>query len=177
MTTTREVEKVSRALDQVAELLEGLLPAQLTQGTPCDDWTVRELVDHLVATPTRFASMLRGEQIDWSAPSPPAGDNPAGAFREHANDLVTAWQEHDRAATTSGVDWQCAELAVHTWDLASALGVPTSGLDPEVAERGLAFMRASLTDDRRAPAFGPERQAPADADVYQRIAAFAGRRV
>ena len=177
MTTTRELELLGRALDQVADLLDGLRPAQLTQATPCEGWTVQDLVDHLVATPTRFARMLRGEQIDWSAPIPGAGDNPAAAFRDHADALLTAWREHDRAATTSGVDWQCAELAVHTWDLATALGRPTGRLDPEVAERALAFMRASLTDDRRAPAFGPEQQAPADADVYQRIAAFAGRRM
>jgi hypothetical protein len=75
------------------------------------------------------------------------------------------------------VDWQCAELAVHTWDLATAIGRPTADLDAEVAERGLAFMRASLTDDNRSPAFGPEEPAPESADPYQRIAAFAGRSV
>ena len=75
------------------------------------------------------------------------------------------------------VDWQCAELAVHTWDLATALGRSSGDLDAEVAERGLAFMRASLTEDNRGPAFGPERPAPDGADAYQRIAAFAGRSV
>jgi hypothetical protein len=53
----------------------------------------------------------------------------------------------------------------------------TSGLDPEVAERGLAFMQASLTPDNRGPVFGPERPAPGAADAYGRIAAFAGRTV
>jgi hypothetical protein len=66
---------------------------------------------------------------------------------------------------------------VHTWDLATALGRPTGTLDPDVAEHGRAFMLASLTDDNRSPAFGPERPAPADADAYTRIAAFAGRPV
>jgi len=50
-------------------------------------------------------------------------------------------------------------------------------LDPDVAERGLAFMQASLNDDNRAPAFHPEQPAPPDADAYTRIAAFAGRKV
>ncbi|MGV1007873.1 MAG: TIGR03086 family metal-binding protein [Dermatophilaceae bacterium] len=177
MTSPRELETVGHALEQVADLLDGLGPAELTLATPCPDWTVQQLVDHIVATPTRFASMLRGEQIDWAGPAPAAGDNAAAAFRSHAKELLAAWHERDRAAASSGVDWQCAELAVHTWDLATALGRATGDLDPDVAERGLAFMRASLTDDRRAPAFGPEQQAPADADVYQRIAAFAGRRV
>ena len=67
-----------------------------------------------------------------------------------------------------------AELAVHTYDLATALGRATADLDPEVAEEGRAFMTSSMTDEMRGDAFGPEQPAPADADAYQRIAAFAG---
>lgn len=177
MTTPRGLEVLDRALNQIAELLDTVRPAQLGQGTPCEAWTVQDLVDHLVATPTKFARMLRGEQIDWSAPTPPAGADPAGSFRAHASDLITAWHEQDRAAASSGLDWQCAELAVHSWDLATALGRSTDTMGPEVAERGLAFMRASLTPENRKPAFGPEQQAPAGADAYHRIAAYAGRRV
>ena len=73
--------------------------------------------------------------------------------------------------------WQLAELAVHTWDLATAVHTPTGDLDPVVAERGLAFMQQGLTADNRAPVFGPEQPAPPDADAYTRIAAFAGRQV
>jgi uncharacterized protein (TIGR03086 family) len=138
---------------------------------------VQDLVDHVVATPTRFARMLRGEPIDWSAPTPPAGDDPAGAFRAHADDLLGTWREQTGPVEDAGLDWQCAELAVHTWDLATALHAPTSSLDPQVAERGLAFMRNSLTSENRAPVFGPERPAPESADAYGRIAAFAGRSV
>ena len=68
-----------------------------------------------------------------------------------------------------------AELAVHTYDLSAALGRSTAGLDPEIADVGRAFMTSSMTDDMRGDAFGPEQPAPADADAYQRIAAFAGR--
>ena len=38
-------------------------------------------------------------------------------------------------------------------------------------------MTSSMTDEMRGDAFGPEQPAPADADAYQRIAAFAGRSV
>ena len=70
-----------------------------------------------------------------------------------------------------------AELAVHAYDLTTALGRTTANLDPEVAEAGYAFMTASMTDDMRGDAFGPEQSAPANADAYGRIAAFAGRSV
>ena len=120
--------------------------------------------------------MMRGESIDWSAPTPASGDDPARAFRVHADDLLRTSREHG-GESGPPLDWQCAELACHTWDLATALGRSTRDLDPEVAERGLAFMRANLTEDNRGPVFGPERLAPERADPYQRIAAFAGRSV
>jgi hypothetical protein len=121
--------------------------------------------------------MLRGEEIDWSAATPLAGDDPAGAFRSSADDLLSAWRDHDGPAEDAGLDWQCAELAVHTWDLATAMHVPTSALDPRVAERGFAFMGGSLTPENRAPAFGPQQPVHDGADAYERIAAFAGRSV
>jgi uncharacterized protein (TIGR03086 family) len=177
MTDHEELAVLRRALDQLGALVADVRPQTLKDPTPCTDWTVQDLVDHVVAAPTRFARMLRDEPIDWTAPTPPAGADPAGAFRAHADDLLGAWAGHPGSAQDAGLDWQCAELAVHTWDLATALHVPTGTLDPEVAERGLAFMQASLTPDKRGPVFGPEQPAPDGADAYGRIAAFAGRSV
>jgi uncharacterized protein (TIGR03086 family) len=166
-----------RALDQLAGLLDEVPPGALGDRTPCEDWTVEDLVDHIVAAPAKFGRMVRGESIDWSVPTASAGPDPAGAFRSHSQDLLGAWRDKDSGSEAPGIDWQCAELAVHTWDLAAALGRSTGTLDPEPAERGLAFMRANLTEENRDPVFGPERPAPEGADAYQRVAAFAGRSV
>jgi uncharacterized protein (TIGR03083 family) len=165
---------LARALDQLETLLRSVGRDDLGRPTPCSDWTVSALVDHVVQTPAKFAAMVRGEQVDWTAPTPHSAD-PVATYRENAKALLAAWAEHPDAQP--GPDWQCAEISVHTWDLATALGSSTDALDPEVAERGRAFMLASLNDDNRSPAFGPERKAPAEADAYTRIAAFAGRRV
>jgi uncharacterized protein (TIGR03083 family) len=167
---------VGRALDQLHALLGDVRPDARGDRTPCELWTVQDLVDHVVAVPRTFARMMRAEEIDWSAPTPPSGDDPARVFRSHADDLLQVWRTQGVAGGPPP-DWQSAELAVHTWDLATALGRSTRDLDPEVAERGLKFMRANLTDENRSPAFAPEQPAPDGADAYQRIAAFAGRSV
>lgn len=173
----RDVAVLRTAVDQLTDLLKGVPRDALDDRTPCEQWSVQQLVDHIVAAPAKFARMVRGEPIDWSAPTPAAGDDPAAAFRAHADDLLDAWQGQDGGGAPTHPDWQCAELAVHTWDLATAAGRSTGDLDPEVAERGLAFMHANLTSENRSSAFGPERPAPDGADAYQRIAAFAGRSV
>jgi uncharacterized protein (TIGR03086 family) len=166
-----------RALDQVTGLLGDVPCETLSERTPCAAWTVQDLVDHIVAAPAKFARMVRGESVEWSAPTPSAGGDPVDAFGAHAGELLRAWHDNDGLPGPAGLDWQCAELAVHTWDLATALRRSTGDLDPEVAERGLTFMHANLTTDNRSPGFGPEQPAPEGADAYQRIAAFAGRSV
>jgi uncharacterized protein (TIGR03086 family) len=176
--TNRDDELIvlARGLDQAASLLASVGDDDLTTPTPCHDWSTGELVDHLVAAPAKFAQMTRGEEVDWSAPTPHVGSERADAFRAGAEDLVGAWRGVGGDAPMSP-DWQSAEIAVHTYDLATALGRPTADLDAELAERGLAFMRANLTSENRGSAFRPEQPSPDGADAYQRVAAFAGRTV
>jgi len=172
-----ELAVLQRGLEQATTLLGAVTDDDLTNPTPCQEWSTSELVDHLVAAPATFARMLRGEDVDWAARPPHVGSDRADVFRSGADDLVETWQGIGDAEVSMGPDWQTAEIAVHTYDLAAAIGHPTAGLDAEVAERGLALMQAGLTPDNRAPVFEPEQPAPEGADAYQRIAAFAGRTV
>jgi uncharacterized protein (TIGR03086 family) len=171
------VRVLQHALDQTGDVLAQVHADHLDRPTPCHDWNVQRLVDHLVATPGRFLQLMRGERVDWSAVPPHVEADWAGAFRVSADDLIHHWHELGEESAPVSADWQTAELATHTWDLARALGRPTDELDAEVAERGLAFMRDNLTADNRGEAFGEERSAPAGASPYDRLAAFAGRAV
>ncbi len=142
------------ALAQTADQLSHVSDDQLDEPTPCHEWTLGALVDHVVNAPTVFATLMRGEQADWGAEPPHVGADREQAFRTAAEALVDAWRTADGTDQPgtdqpSPLDWQLAELSVHTWDLARALGRATTGLDPEVAERGLAFMQANLTADNR----------------------------
>lgn len=169
-----EVRVLSRAIDQAGDVLDQVHADRMGTATPCHDWTLADLVDHLVAAPGRFLTMMQGGQPDWSS-DPHVAEGWGPAFRIAGDDLVHAWHQLEGEAPVPA-DFQVAELALHTWDVAATIDYPQDRLDPEIAERGLAFLRASLTDDNRAPAFGPEVEAPADAGPYERLAAFAGRR-
>lgn len=171
-----EVKVLARAIDQAGDVLDHVHADQLSRPTPCGDWDVAALVDHLVATPDRFLTMMRGEQPDWSAAPPHVAESWGPVFRVAGDNLIHAWHELSGDPAVPA-DWQTAELAVHTWDVAVAIGYPVDSLDPEVAERGLAFMRDNLTADNRGPVFGEEQPVAADAGAYERLAAFAGRTV
>jgi uncharacterized protein (TIGR03086 family) len=177
VTDRDELTVLARGLDQASELLGSVSDDDLATTTACSEWTVSELVDHLVASPANFAQLVRGGDVDWSAPTPHVGDDRVTVFRAGAGELLEAWRAVGDGEAPMGPDWQSAEIAVHSYDLAAALGRPTAALDQEVAARGLAFMQANLKPEIRGPAFGPEQPAPDGADVYQQIAAFAGRTV
>ena len=175
MTAVNEsVTVLSRALDQAGDVLAAVHADQLTQPTPCGDWDVAQLIGHLVNAPVQFLQMARGAQPDWSAEPRPATSNWAADFRSNADDLIHHWHQAGDAVDPRQVDWQTAEIAVHTWDVARATG-QSAPLLSEVAERGMAFMSAMLTAENRGEAFAPAVRVPDDAPVYDRLAAFAGR--
>ncbi len=163
---------VTRGLDQLGALLSAVTPEDAGRTTPCSEWTVADLSDHIVNSVAGMATMARGGAPDWSAST--HHDDPASALQREGQALVEAL-DAGNGAFPEGM--AAAELAVHTYDLSTALGRATADLDPEVAAVGLAFMTSSMTVDMRGDAFGPELPAPVDADPYERIAAFAGRSV
>jgi len=172
---TDSVIILSRALDQAGDVLAAVHEDQLAQPTPCRDWDVARLIAHMVASPRNLLEMSQGGQPDWSAePAAPVAGEWAADFRAGADDLIHFWHARGSDADAGQIDWQTAEMAVQTWDLARATG-QAARLDPEVAERGLAFMSGALTPENRGEVFGPEVSAPADAPAYDRLAAFAGR--
>lgn len=175
-TTSDAVRVLGHALDQAGDVLDHVRADRLADPTPCGDWDVAALADHLVQAPATFVTMMRGERPDREAPPPHLTEGWGGTFRVRADDLIHVWHTLDGDPPVPAA-WQTAELAVHAWDLAVAIGFPLDRLDPEVAEVGLGFLRASLKPDLRGDAFGPEVPAPEAAGPYDALAAFAGRRV
>ncbi len=163
---------VERALAQITDVLGQVTPEDLERPTPCSEWTVADLSDHVVNSVAGMATMASGGQPDFTNTT--HHDDPAAAVQREGQALVNALGS---SSGTFPEGMAAAELAVHTYDLTTALGRSTADLDPEIAETGLAFMSASMTDDNRGSAFGPPQPAPDDATAYQRIAAFAGRTV
>ncbi len=171
--TDSPMDQLARALDQAGRALETITPDTLDLPTPCSEWTVRQLAEHVASDPTRMAQMGRGEKVDFGAdPGIPVGEL-ATAFRAGADELLTQMRDLPEDEQGSAGFW-IAEFAVHSWDLAQGTGAGIA-LDDSIAETGLAAMKHGLTQDRRGAAFAPEVQVPTDASAYERLAAFSGR--
>src|SRR5579872_723165 len=88
-----------RALEQTAQLVDGVTADQMAKTTPCSEWDVRALLTHLIGGNLRWAGVARGEPLrrgPAQGGGPGAdllGDDPAGAYRRSAAALKAAWQD------------------------------------------------------------------------------------
>lgn len=164
---------LQRALTQAADLLDQVASEDLSRPTPCADWDVRDLANHLIAQPRIFVTMLQGSPPGWNGRedySHQLGEE----LRTRGNALVNLWREVGDDAMLDP-DWQAAEIAVHTWDLATALGRSTDDLDEPLAQRSLVTMDRVLGPLRKGRAFADARSAPEGSNAYEHLAAYAGR--
>lgn len=170
----------------------GVMPESLSGPTPCAKWTVRDVLNHLVGT-LALGEALLGDHPPTVAMQPgdlPAddlvGDDPVAAYRAHVAPLLAAATPEAiaRVHTTPLGEMPGAVLAgftfldvlVHGWDLARATGQPPE-LDARLAERALAFARATISDEMgtRAPRIGAEVPVGPGAGATDRLVAFLGR--
>ena len=169
---------LQRALTQAADLLDQVTTTDLERPTPCAEWDVRRLANHLIAAPRIFVTMLQGAPPGWNGREDytvQLGEE----LRTRGNTLINLWREVAAAGeeTMADPDWQAAEIATHTWDLATALDRTTAELDQSVAQRALVAMDRILGPTRKGRAWSDARSAPEGSDAYTHLAAYAGREV
>jgi uncharacterized protein (TIGR03086 family) len=180
------VEQLGRAFDAVAGLISNIRTDQWSAPTPCTDWTVRQVVNHLIGMNRVFAALLAGQP---PLPRPSADhveDDPVGAYCDSAAALQAAFGRPgvlERAyqgplGTATGADRlkiRLYDLLAHGWDLAQATEQPVD-LPDDLAEESLAFARTQLAGQGRQGRFGPAQIVAEQAPAIERLAAFLGRR-
>ena len=167
---------------QLAGVVAGITPADLARPTPCADFDVRGVLEHMIGGATLFAAAYRGE-----TPAEPDTSDPLAAFGPALGELgsaITAPGALDRTVASPFGDVPGETFArfivldglVHGWDLATATGQP---YDPPAAlvDAASEFAQEALDHLRDGEAFGPEVQPPAGATPIERLAAFTGRRI
>lgn len=89
---TSWVDQLGRAFAAVGDLISKVRPEQWSAPTPCTEWTVGQLVDHLIGMNRVFAALLAGEPPPRRAADDIEGD-PAGAYRDSAARLRSAFEQ------------------------------------------------------------------------------------
>jgi uncharacterized protein (TIGR03086 family) len=181
------------ALDRATEIFlqELHLPdvADLDLPTACGDWAIKDVVNHVCGGALRYMHYLKGgmpEQISWTRTADHVGDDPRAAHANVSADLRRLFAQpdagliraHHPAQTISGDEllvMRVQELAVHAWDIASAMDA-TATIDNDLAiyilDRGARILRILREYGRYDTETEPvDPQAPAPA----RLLALTGR--
>lgn len=178
------------AADQMEALIAAVAPERFTDPTPCTEWDVRALLEHIVDGTERTAHLGvhgAGAQMPEESVRPVPDDGWARAYAEARARFRAAWAQDATLEGTYAVPWgevpgrevvgaEVQETVMHAWDLARAVGA-TDRLDQRLAEAVLPFAREILPPGRRGGPvpFAPVRPAPEGADAYVRLAAWLGR--
>lgn len=137
----------ARAVSGFARTVHAVTPAQWTAPTPCSDWDVRALVEHVTVEQLWALPLLSGatvEDVGDRFDGDVLGDDPVTHWDQAAAASVEAFGAADVAGGTVSLsrgptpiaDYlgeMTADALIHTWDLARAIGADES-LDPELVE-------------------------------------------
>ncbi|MPZ88910.1 MAG: TIGR03086 family protein [Nitriliruptorales bacterium] len=181
------------AAQQVMTLVAGTRDDQLADTTPCPDYTVGELMDHIIGLTLAFRLAALKASLDDGAAPGQSGSAPElpSDWRERLprqlDALVAAWRDPaawEGETTAGGVTMPAAEMGVvtldelvlHGWDLAQATGQPFH-CNPVHVEAVLGFTTAvaEAGPEAREGLFGPPVDVPPDAPAFDRALGLAGR--
>jgi uncharacterized protein (TIGR03086 family) len=183
--------ELAEALELAGRLVAAVKPDQWELPTPCTEWDVRQLVDHLVTGHQLVARVLAGEPFEQAVAAVRSvgdklGDDAAAAYDASARAVLAMFAAPGVLGRPVRVPFgtvpgavalhlRIVECLVHGWDLATALGVP---FDPPAAlvEQEIAFsgpLMGQVPPERRV--FAPSRPAAQGAPPIERLAALLGR--
>jgi uncharacterized protein (TIGR03086 family) len=181
--TTSIASDYAAVLEPLLAVVDAVPAAGWDAATPCEDWTARDVVVHLVETQREF---LTGRGVELG-PAPDVAADPAGALRAHAgrvlaavSDPAVAEESYDGffGPTTVGetlAQFYVWDMVVHRWDLARATGGDAGLTDAELdrIESGARSWGDALYMDGICR---PAVDVPADAPREARVLALLGRR-
>jgi uncharacterized protein (TIGR03086 family) len=144
--------------------------------TPCPDWTVRDLVEHVLKAQRGYAGLLGYDlsaAVDW----PEVRDGMAHALE--TDDAFDTSVEHPVLGVipkAQALGIVTNDLLVHTWDLARAIG-GDERLDPGAVAACYEVVAAAPQESVRGPkVWGELIEVGPDADLQTRLLAMVGRR-
>ncbi|MEU6376128.1 TIGR03086 family metal-binding protein [Streptomyces sp. NPDC046909] len=172
-------ELLERSLAYALGCVAAVGPAGLGRGTPCAEWDLGELLEHLDDSLDALHEGLTGGRIGLL----PQTDRVCG-FRTRACAVLGAWAAGPGGEVLVGerpLDVRvmgavgAVEIAVHGWDVAQACGRPRP-LPVALAADLLPIARCVVTEEDRGVRFGAPVAVAVSAPPDARLLAFLGRR-
>jgi uncharacterized protein (TIGR03086 family) len=180
--------ELTDAAGATALVVDHVTPAELSAGTPCGEWDVRTLLNHVILWTSH--SLERRAHGESAAPELMERDfaaepDFAAAYRAQLDRALDAWADPavwDRELDVMGSKTPAAdvgalmiaELVLHGWDLAAATGQDYVVSD-RAAGAALRAVEANAELFRQYKGFAEPVPTAAGAPVLDRVLAESGR--
>ena len=172
---------LERTFEHAQRVIAGVRPDQYDDKTPCTEWTVRDVLEHIIGVVHGIGAAAAGQR-----PAPFAlSSDPAAQFETAAAAALAAWRTPgvmDRMIDGGPgpmpgrilASINLLDTATHAWDLATATGQPAA-LPDDVAAAALEASRATISPEMRPGRFGPEVAVGEGASLTDELVTFLGR--
>jgi uncharacterized protein (TIGR03086 family) len=181
-------EAHQRTCVRFGELVATVAPDQWDLPTPCAEWTVRQLVNHVTAEDLWTVPLVAGRTIDEVGSAYDGdvlGDQPITAHHDAADAARAAVADVEDVAGVvhlsfgdTPVGEYLAQLAadhlIHGWDLAQAIGADDR-MDPDLVAACGSWFDTVEAMYRDAGVVGPRPSVDTDADAQTTLLARFGR--
>jgi uncharacterized protein (TIGR03086 family) len=178
----------ARALDATDRLVRGIGDDQWDLPSVDDEWTVRELVNHVVTGNWWVPELMGGhtiEEVGDRLDGDVLGDDPAAAYAASAVAAAETFRAPGAMEAPALVSYgpvpgsvycghRFMDVLVHGWDIAASTGQDTQ-LDADLVEACWAVVEPQLEQLVGTGAFGTDHEIPEDASPQTRLLAALGR--
>jgi uncharacterized protein (TIGR03086 family) len=186
--TTTDIAALHRsALEATRGFVVGLGDEHWALPTPCEGWSVRDLLNHIVAGNMWAAKLASGHTIDdvgTAFDGDMVGSDSVGAYDESAEAAAAAFEAPGALDAPCAVSYgpvpgsvyaghRLLDVLIHGWDLATATGQPAY-LDPNLVDACWDIVRPQLSLLQASGQFGVEQQRD-DSDPQASLLAALGR--
>jgi uncharacterized protein (TIGR03086 family) len=185
---TSLVEHHRQAADEFGRRVHAVRQDQWTSATPCPEWDVRSLVNHLVNEQLWVPPLMGGAtiaEVGDAFDGDVLGDDPVAAWDAASAAAAAALGASgalDRIVHLSFADvtgdvyaWQLTgDLAIHAWDLARGIGADEA-IDPALAEVVAEKLAPDLAAYNEFGLFAASLPVADDAGPQARLLALTGR--
>lgn len=174
------------AATRFSAAVHAVLPGQWNDPTPCTEWSVADLVNHVVSEHLWAPHLLRGETIEAVGDrydGDVVGVDPAVACDRAVKPSIEAFGAVDTAAEVhlsfgtvpveEYANQMLVDLVVHGWDLARAIG-SDDRMERDTVEVCLTYMRARVAEYSGAGVIGPS-VVTGSSDPQDQLIALLGR--
>jgi uncharacterized protein (TIGR03086 family) len=176
-----------RASDGFMQRARQISPEQWSASTPCTEWDVRALVNHVGGEYLWVAELMQGKTIadvGTSLDGDVLGTDPVARVAGAQNSAASSFEAPGAAdksvplsfGETAAMDYaqqMAVDSVIHSWDLARAIGADDT-LDPDLVDYTYQYLQKVAAAWRSGGAFGPEHE-PADDSIQAKMLALTGR--